>query len=68
MTAPPDLLDGYLAGRPTDRRALELALVAGELAVLVFQWPPFARFNSAAGNERIRRRARVLCDQWDALA
>ncbi|MFD9538574.1 phosphotransferase family protein [Streptomyces sp. NPDC060022] len=40
VTAPPELLDAYLSGRPHDRRTLELALLAGELAVFVFQWPP----------------------------
>jgi Ser/Thr protein kinase RdoA (MazF antagonist) len=67
VTAPPDLLDAYLSGIPTDRRALELALVAEELAVFVFQWPPFAAFNWPMGNEHVRQRARVLCSRWEAL-
>jgi hypothetical protein len=34
--------------------------VLEELAVLVFQWPPFAAYNDAAGISRVRRRARYL--------
>jgi Ser/Thr protein kinase RdoA (MazF antagonist) len=69
VTAPPDLLDAYLSGRPCDRRTLELALVAEELAVFIFQWPPFAVYNSLAGVARVRQRTRALCEQWfDAQA
>lgn len=39
------------------------ALVLEELAVLVFQWPPFAVYNGPAGIERVRRRARYLADR-----
>ncbi len=57
---PPALTDAYLAARPCDRRTFARALVAEELAVLVFLWPPFAAFNTPAGIARVRRRARVL--------
>ncbi|GAB2885370.1 hypothetical protein GCM10022245_21010 [Streptomyces mayteni] len=61
---PGALLDAYLDGRPGDRRALTRALVAEELAVYVFQWPGFAGFNSPAGNEHVRRRARELAARY----
>ncbi|TDC77646.1 hypothetical protein [Streptomyces hainanensis] len=60
VVVPRALLDAYLVGRPGDRRALTRALVAEELAVLVFQWPGYAGFNSPAGNENVRRRARAF--------
>jgi aminoglycoside phosphotransferase (APT) family kinase protein len=52
----PALLDAYRASRPCDARAL----VAEELAVLVFLWPPYAAFNGSDGIARIRRRAEEL--------
>jgi Ser/Thr protein kinase RdoA (MazF antagonist) len=58
------LVDAYLDNSPHDRRRLESALVAEELATLVFLWPPYATFNSPAGIERIRRRARDLADRF----
>jgi hypothetical protein len=44
------LVGVYLANSPHDRRRLESALVAEELATLVFLWPPYATFNSPQGS------------------
>ncbi|MFE6040527.1 phosphotransferase family protein [Streptomyces sp. NPDC056452] len=66
VTAPPELLDAYLSGCPHDRRTLELALLAEELAVFVFQWPPFAAYNSPTGIDRVRQRTRDLSERWFA--
>ncbi|WP_203787182.1 phosphotransferase family protein [Paractinoplanes rishiriensis] len=63
VRVPAALLDAYLDGRPGDRRALESALVAEELAILVFLWPRFAAFNSAEGIARVRRRVRELMER-----
>ncbi|GAA2367408.1 hypothetical protein Cme02nite_28870 [Catellatospora methionotrophica] len=64
VSAPPDLLDGYLAEQPHDPAVTRLAVLAEELSVYVFQWPPFAAYNTAAGVEHVRRRARALHDRW----
>ncbi|OAH12440.1 phosphotransferase family protein [Streptomyces jeddahensis] len=61
---PRALVDAYLDVRPCDRRALERALVAEELAIFVFLWPPYAAFNSPSGNDRVRRRARELAGRY----
>lgn len=58
------LVDAYLKSRPYDRHALERAMVAEELATHVFQWPPFAPFNSPIGIDRVRRRACELARQF----
>ncbi|MET7368170.1 aminoglycoside phosphotransferase family protein [Streptomyces sp. NPDC005566] len=68
VTTPPVLLDAYLRCRPHDRRTLELALLAEELAVFVFQWPPFAAFNSPTGIDRVRQRTRDLSERWVRLS
>ncbi len=61
---PRELIDAYLESRPGDRLALERALVAEELAILVFLWPHYARFNSPAGVARVRFRARELAGPY----
>jgi aminoglycoside phosphotransferase (APT) family kinase protein len=64
VMVPPDLIDAYLSARPCPRHELERALVAEELAVFVYQWPPFAAFNSPAGNARVHERTRALVRRW----
>jgi aminoglycoside phosphotransferase (APT) family kinase protein len=64
VTAPPDLTAAYLRHRNVDRRTLQLALLAEELAVYLFQWPPFAAYNTPAGVERVRQRAARLTTRW----
>ncbi|MEV4629581.1 aminoglycoside phosphotransferase family protein [Micromonospora sp. NPDC049523] len=64
VTVPQSLVDAYLQHRPYERHPLQHALLAEELAILVFLWPPFAAFNSLSGINRVRRRARELAEQW----
>ncbi|WP_159450941.1 phosphotransferase family protein [Micromonospora cremea] len=64
VTVPRALVDTYLDGRPGERRALQRALLAEELAILVFLWPPFAAFNSQPGIAHVHRRARELTARW----
>ncbi|MFD5318802.1 phosphotransferase family protein [Streptomyces sp. NPDC127098] len=64
VVVPRALVDAYLAGRAGDRRALERAVLAEELATLVFLWPPFAAFNDPEGIDRVRRRARRLAERF----
>ena len=64
ITAPPELLDSYLDAHPHERRTIEMALLAEELAVFVWQWPAFAAYNSPTGIDRVRRRTRNLAERW----
>lgn len=57
-------MDAYRHHRLCDRRVLERALVAEELAVFVFLWPPYASFNSTEGIARVHARARELADRY----
>lgn len=61
---PPDLVASYAARRSLDPGELRCALLAEELAVLIFLWPPFAAYNSPAGVARIRSRGRHLVRRW----
>ncbi|MFG3685294.1 phosphotransferase family protein [Micromonospora sp. NPDC047740] len=63
-TVPPALVDAYLDTRACDRRTLQRALLAEELAVFVFLWPAFAAFNTPEGIARVRRRTRELAQRW----
>jgi Ser/Thr protein kinase RdoA (MazF antagonist) len=64
VVVPPDLVVTYAAHRSLDPAELRSVLIAEELAVLIFLWPPFAAHNSRAGVARIRSRARDLAQQW----
>ncbi|MFC4012820.1 phosphotransferase family protein [Nonomuraea purpurea] len=64
VTVPPALIDAYLDNRPCERRTFQRALVAEELGVFVFLWPPFAAFNSHLGITRVRRRTAELAERW----
>lgn len=64
VTVPRALIDAYLDHRPCERHTLQRALLAEELAILVFLWPPFAAFNSPSGITHVRCRARELTGQW----
>jgi aminoglycoside phosphotransferase (APT) family kinase protein len=48
-------LDAYPAGTELRR-----AILAEELAMLVFEWPKYAGYNTPEGNARIQERARRL--------
>ncbi|KAB8164178.1 phosphotransferase [Streptomyces sp. 3MP-14] len=64
---PRAFVDAYLAHRPVavgDRAVWEQALVAEELATLLWLWPPFAAYNDAEGIARVRHRARALADRF----
>lgn len=64
VTAPPALTNAYLQHRASERDTLRRALLAEELAILVFVWPPYARYHAPLGIARIRRRAHELAEQW----
>ncbi|MFD6447744.1 aminoglycoside phosphotransferase family protein [Promicromonospora sp. NPDC060204] len=68
---PAALVEEYLAqcartGAPRDPAELRRDLALEELAILVFQWPPYAAYNGPDGIDRIRRRARYLAARYFA--
>ncbi|BCJ47929.1 hypothetical protein GCM10010168_22880 [Actinoplanes ianthinogenes] len=66
VAAPTGLIDAYLRHRRLDRASLNLALLAEELSTYVFQWPPFAAYNTRKGIDRVRHRAAHLATRWFA--
>jgi len=67
VTVPRELMTAYLNHRGRDCAELERALILEELAIFVFQWPPFAAYNSRAGIVRVHDRARQLAGKWFAM-
>ena len=64
VTIPRKMMTAYLDGRGGGAADLERALVLAELAVFVFQWPPYAVYNSQAGIERVHNRTSLLARSW----
>lgn len=68
VRVPGALVEEYLrrrgeGGGGFDAAGFRRDVLLEELAVLVFQWPPFAAYNDAVGVARVRRRARSLADR-----
>ncbi|MFJ3406935.1 aminoglycoside phosphotransferase family protein [Promicromonospora sp. NPDC090134] len=66
---PAVLVEEYLverarAGSARDGTEFRRLLALEELAVLVFQWPPYAAYNGPAAVARVRRRARYLAARY----
>jgi aminoglycoside phosphotransferase (APT) family kinase protein len=67
VAVPCDALTAYMNRRGADVNELERALILEELAIFVFQWPPFAAYNSRVGIARVHDRARDLAAKWFAV-
>lgn len=63
----PALMSGYLGQRGAGVSQLERTLILEELAIFVFQWPPYAVRHGPAGRARVRGRVRQLAGRWAAL-
>lgn len=61
---PSVFLDAYLSSRSCDPDMMRRAVLAEELAIFVFLWPPYAAFNDAGAVARVRQRARQLAKWW----
>jgi Ser/Thr protein kinase RdoA (MazF antagonist) len=64
VTIPHTMMAAYADARGCDPADLERRLVPAELAVFMFQWPPFAVYNSQAGIARVHNRTRLLARKW----
>ena len=65
---PPELLAAYCRERNIDVEQMRRSVLAAELGIFVFEWPPYAQYDSPAGTKRVRRRTRYLADQWRLFA
>lgn len=67
VTVPRDVMTAYLNRRGGNFDQLERALILEELAIFVFQWPPFAAHNGPVGIARVHERTRYLAEKWFAM-
>jgi hypothetical protein len=65
---PPELLATYCREHNSDLEQMRRSVIAAELGIFIFEWPPYASFDSPAGTQRVRRRTRSLAERWMALA
>jgi aminoglycoside phosphotransferase len=63
---PPALLDSYLAAHRDDPATLRRAVLAEELATLIYEWPAYAALNSPSGITHTIRRTQELMTHWQA--
>jgi aminoglycoside phosphotransferase (APT) family kinase protein len=65
---PPELLAAYCRERDIDPEPMRRSVIAAELSIFLFEWPPYASFNASAGIQRVRQRTRDLAERWLELA
>lgn len=65
---PPALLATYCREGHTDLERMRRSVIAAELGIFIFEWPPYASFNTPAETQRVRRRTRYLAERWIELA
>lgn len=65
---PPEVLATYCRKRDNDLERVRRSVIAAELAIFIFVWPPYASYDSPAGTRRVRRRTRDLADRWIEIA
>jgi aminoglycoside phosphotransferase (APT) family kinase protein len=65
---PPEMLATYCSDRDKDLERMRRSVIAAELSIFIFEWPPYASFNTPAGTRRVRRRTRYLAERWIELA
>jgi Ser/Thr protein kinase RdoA (MazF antagonist) len=61
---PPEMLARYCRERDMDLERMRRAVMAAELSIFIFEWPPYAAFDAPAGTRRVRRRTRDLAQRW----
>jgi aminoglycoside phosphotransferase (APT) family kinase protein len=57
-------LDAYCSGREIELEQIRRSVIAAELSIFVFEWPPYTLFDTQDGTSRVRRRTRYLAEQW----
>lgn len=65
---PPEMLATYCSEREIDLEQMRRSVIAAELSIFIFEWPPYASFNSPAGTRRVRHRTGYLAERWFEIA
>jgi len=65
---PPELLVTYCSERDIDVELMRRSVIAAELSIFIFEWPPYAAFDAPEGTQRVRHRTRDLAERWLEMA
>lgn len=65
---PPEMLTLYCSERGKAPEPMRRSIIAAELSIFLFEWPPYAVFNTPAGTGLVRRRTRDLAKRWTEIA
>jgi Ser/Thr protein kinase RdoA (MazF antagonist) len=65
---PPEMLAKYCSETDKDLELMLRSIIAAELSIFIFEWPPYASFDSPAGTQLVRRRTRYLAERWTDIA
>lgn len=65
---PPELPAAYCSERDIDLERMRRSVIAAELSIFIFEWPPYAAFDSPAETRRVRSRTRDLAERWIEIA
>lgn len=65
VVVPPELMAAYVRRRRCDEGALRRAVLAEELAFLLYVWPPYATLHTGTAIGRVRDRIRTLVRRWE---
>lgn len=61
---PSAALAEYCRTREMDLELTRRSVAAAEMSIFVFEWPPYAGYNTPVGVERVRHRTKHLVQQW----
>lgn len=61
---PDEVLARYCDEFGADHAVMKRAVIAAELAIFIFEWPPYASFNTRLGTQRVRERTIELAMLW----
>jgi Ser/Thr protein kinase RdoA (MazF antagonist) len=67
VTPPNEVMTAYLNRCAGNVAQLQRALILEELAILVFQWPPFAAYHGQAAIARVHERTCYVAEKWLAM-
>lgn len=64
VQVPARFLTTYCSEREIELEQIRRSVIAAELSIFIFEWPPYAVFDTPDGTSRVRHRTRYLAEQW----
>ncbi len=64
VEVPEWFLRSYCKERQIEPERMRQLVIAAELSIFVFEWPPYTVFDTPEGTLHVRRRTQYLAEQW----